>query len=133
MRSAEPKPQVSAMASVGRLVCSSLQRADATRACSTNFAGVTPVSDRKSRAKLRGLMASRLARVAMSSCSAGWASIQVWRLSDIVADFRFGVEEGTELGLPTRPAQEDHHGARHEHGNVTAKILLDQCQRKIDA
>ena len=54
-------------------------------------------------------------------------------VSDIVADFRFGVEERTELGLSTRPAEEDHHHARDEHGNVSAKIFLDQCQRKIDA
>jgi hypothetical protein len=42
MRSAVPKPQISAMVSIGKEACSSLQRAASTRACSTNFAGVIP-------------------------------------------------------------------------------------------
>ena len=121
------------MASVGKVVCSSLQRADATRACSTNFAGVTPVSDRKSRAKLRGTHGQPIGKGRDVEPFAGWASIQVWTLPNIVADFRFGKEKRTELGLPTRPSQEDHHHARHEHGYVPAKIFLDQGQRKVDA
>ena len=77
MRSAVPKPHSPAIVSAASAVCSSRQRAGFDPRLLDELAGVTPVSERKWRAKLRGLIASRSASVATSSRSAGWARIQV--------------------------------------------------------
>src|ERR1700730_1059487 len=63
MRSTLTKPHSFATVSIGKSACSSVQRAASACTCSVNRAGVSPVSPRKSRAKLRGLMAMRFAKV----------------------------------------------------------------------
>ena len=63
MRSTLTKPHSFATVSIGKSACSSVQRAASACTRSVNRAGVSPVSPRKSRAKLRGLMAMRSAKV----------------------------------------------------------------------
>jgi hypothetical protein len=63
MRSTLTKPHSFATDSIGKSACSSLQRAAFACTRSVNRAGVSPVSPRKSHAKLRGLMARRSTKV----------------------------------------------------------------------
>ena len=63
MRSTRTKPHSIAAVSIGKSACSSVQRAASACTRSVNRAGVSPVSPRKRRAKLRGLMAMRCAKM----------------------------------------------------------------------
>ncbi|MDT4862408.1 hypothetical protein FQZ97_970610 [compost metagenome] len=43
-----------------------------------------------------------------------------------------GREQGAELGLPTRPAQEHHQAPRHRQCGDTAEVGFDQGQGQVD-
>ena len=109
------------------------RRAASRRARSTNFAGVTPVSPRNTRAKLRGLIAARAASASTERFPRRLATIHSGRRLQRAGRDCLGRQRAAELRLPARALEEHHQPARHRERHVVAEVVLDQRQRKVDA
>ncbi len=104
-----------------------------TRNCVTNRRGVTPYSLAKFREKFRGLIATRVASVSTDRSSRRFSRIQNGRSRKFSRSGRLKRQCGAELGLPTRSTHIEHQRASDPKGDLDAEVLLNHCERKVDA
>src|SRR6476619_3070701 len=107
--SAVPKPQAAATESTPCADSSRRRRAASTRTDSTKRAGVIPTSRVKTRAKFRGLIATRRAIGGLRG------------------------ELSAELRLAARAPQKHHELTRDLERELATVVLLDECQRQVHA
>src|SRR3954468_8538365 len=139
MVSTVPKPQCFATASTCASDPSSAIRACSTRIISALAAGVMPVSRRKARAKLRGLIDARAASAATDRSEAGFAAIQSWTARS-GSPPRPGValrarrrDLRAELRLATGATKEDHELLCDGAGAFGTEVFFYKGKRQVDA
>ena len=98
--------------STARPVVSSRRRATSTRTVSTYAAGVHPTSSRNTRAKWRGLIATRAASRSTRVVVVGMLDDPRLQLAERIALGDLRAELRAELRLPARPLHEHHELAR---------------------
>ena len=100
---------------------------------STYAAGVQPTSSRNTRAKWRGLIATRAASRSTRVVVVGMLGDPRLQLAQRIARRDLRAELRAELRLPARPLHEQHELARGRQRDVAAEVVVDEREREVHA